>query len=107
MTTSFEAVALDRDIIQETRKLVLEAVEGRNISVYLCGSRAVGREHRFSDIDIALDGHGDQVSGQLMGKLKEKLEQSHIPYRVDVIDLALASETLRQRVVLEGQKWTE
>jgi hypothetical protein len=39
--------------------------------------------------------------------LKEKIEQSTIPYSVDVIDLSETDETFRQKVLNEGVIWKD
>jgi len=41
----------------------------------------------------------------LLSRLREKLEESHIPYVVEVIDLTQADEEFAQKVRDEGILW--
>ena len=74
-------------------------------SGYLFGSWATGRRHSASDIDVAIEATEPLAPGLLAG-LREALEESTIPYRVDVVDLADADPTFRERVRREGVVWT-
>ncbi len=92
--------------MEEVRRLVLEAIENREIAAYLIGSRARGDARPQSDIDVALDGHGQPIPKMLLAELRERLEESLIPFTVDVVDLAEASAGLRAAARQEGVNWT-
>lgn len=91
--------------LEEARRLVLEHLRGGSITPYLYGSRAWGTPRAFSDIDIALDGHGRAVPSEIVSAIREDLEESCIPFRADVTDMALLPEPLRTRVRTEGIPW--
>jgi len=40
-----------------------------------------------------------------MAEIRERLEESDIPYTVDVVDLARTSQTFRDKVRREGIRW--
>jgi len=92
--------------IEETRRIVLDAIRDQEIDAYLFGSRARGDARPCSDIDVALYAHDDAVPKAPLALLRERLEESLIPFEVDVVDLADASETLRAAVLREGREWT-
>ena len=76
--------------ITEKDKTALIAILQRFVpkaSIYVFGSRATGiRLKPFSDLDLAIDNHQPlQLHEEL--DIKEALDESNIPYRVDIIDL--------------------
>lgn len=90
--------------LDQVKELVLLAVANVPASVYLFGSRAKGRARHRSDVDIAIEVHGE-VPPLLFSDLSEALEESAIPYRVDLVDLRSCGEPFRQRVKSEGVVW--
>ena len=69
------------------------------------GSWAKGTARQGSDVDVAVE-YPDGVSGVLkIGELREQLEESTIPYRVDVVDMQQASQTLLQEIRKDGIQW--
>ncbi len=95
-----------RDIyLERVRKIVLEALAGYPARVYLFGSRA--REHapRTADVDVAVDS-GQPLPPKVLAELRDALEESTIPYVVDVVDLSTADPTFRERVLSQAVPWT-
>lgn len=92
--------------LNQARLLTAATLRGLPVKVFLFGSRASGTAGRCSDIDIALL-PADVLPTSVVKELRERLEESHIPYRVDVVDLTLAEPALRQRVLTEGVPWSD
>jgi len=90
--------------IEQIKRIVLKEVENQPIRVIFFGSRAVGEYTVGSDVDIALDGK-EAIDHTLIIRLKEKLEESTIPYKVDIIDLSLVTDTFRKQVLKTGTVW--
>jgi len=67
-------------------------------SVYLYGSRVNGKSVKFSDVDIALDNHGEPVMDAIKNKIKALLEKSLLPYPVDIIDINAVSPVFKAKV---------
>ncbi len=95
----------DSAILAQVKAIVEEALAGQRASVYLFGSWATGRRRRGSDIDIAVDAPAPLPPG-VMARLREALEESTVPYRVDVVELVETSADFRERVRREGIAWT-
>jgi len=67
--------------------------------VVVFGSRVRGNPKPFSDLDLAIDG-SQPLSLLLFGQLRDAFSESHLPFRVDLVDMATVSEEFR-RVIQE------
>lgn len=74
--------------------------------VYLFGSRATGGTRTGSDCDIGIDPVQDLPVG-LLSRLREALEESHVPYVVEIIDLSQVDEEFARNVRSEGVLWID
>lgn len=74
--------------------------------MWLFGSCARGAVRRHSDIDIAILPR-DHLPIGFFGALEAKIEESTIPYDVDLVDLRHADPTLIDEVRREGVKWRD
>lgn len=88
------------------RGIVLSKLAGTPCRAYLFGSFARHTAQQFSDIDVATDGSGP-ISPVLLAEIREALEESLVPYEVDLVDLPRASAALRDAVRQDGILWTE
>lgn len=95
-------------ILNKLRDIVADELANNNCRarVYLFGSWARGEQQRSSDIDIAIE-YQDASDESVSVKLRERLEESDIPYRVDVVDLASASPSIAHNVKQEGVLWQD
>ena len=93
--------------LEETKRITLFALKGHAIKTWLFGSRATGNARSFSDIDLALDAGAASVPRQLLVRLSCALEESHIPFRVDIVDMHNVSLAVRESILKEGQLWTD
>lgn len=91
--------------LHEARRIVLQGLSSFSCDIYLFGSRAKGTMGRYSDIDIAIDPH-QNLPFDLLSELREALEQSHIIYHIDLIDLGKVSAAFRKKVITEGIRWS-
>ena len=69
-------------------------------------SCARGHVRQHSDIDIGILPRDDLPSG-LFAELAADIEESPIPYDVDLVDLRHADPTMVDEVRREGVKWRE
>lgn len=90
-------------MLDELKRIVLAIVAPHGADVYLIGSFARGDVRQWSDIDIALDGSKIPIRDWV--RLEEQVEQSTIPRRVELIDLAAVDDSFRRRVEREGVRW--
>ncbi|KKQ48826.1 MAG: polymerase beta domain protein region protein [candidate division TM6 bacterium GW2011_GWF2_38_10] len=82
--------------------LILEKIP--HCRIYLFGSRARGTAQSGADIDLALDA-GEPIAFDTLCVLQDAIEQTDIPVFVDLVDLATASDLLKNEVIKEGIVW--
>ena len=93
-------------ILQQVRAAVTRALASHPADVYLFGSWAHGRPTQASDIDIGILPRRP-LPPRVLSTLREQLEESHVPYRVDVVDLAATDDLFRQAVIRQGIRWND
>lgn len=86
--------------IEELRSLLIATFPKQRI--YLFGSRAKGSASEFSDYDIAIE--SEIPIRKELSYIKTLIEESTIPYKIDLIDLSQAPY-LAEKVRKEGIVW--
>lgn len=72
-----------RSIIEFTKSIL---IKGQTIKVWIFGSRARGTHKPYSDIDLLLQAF-PQLSSKQISDLSEKLEESNLPFKFDLIPI--------------------
>ena len=92
--------------LAELKKVVLDFFKHTKARVYLFGSRSQGKNHVNSDVDLAIlpdpDVRNDQIT-----LLREKIENSHIPYKVDILNMNEVSEDFSREIFKDAIVWKE
>jgi predicted nucleotidyltransferase len=96
--------AVAREALAELGQILEQGLGGR-ARLLLFGSWSNGTATRLSDIDIAVVPE-EPLPPQLIPLLRERIEESRVPYRVDLVDLSAAEPAFRARVLREGVAWT-
>ena len=93
----------DHGIDEKIKKKIISIVSGLlpQTKILLFGSRATGRFREGSDIDIALDA-GKPLEFFDVCEVRNLLEASYIPYKVDVVDLHSVSQEMRDAITRDG-----
>lgn len=65
-------------------KIVVEPLCAKGAVVWCFGSRARGDHQKFSDIDLMVE--CSEGLALLLSELKEKIEDSSFPYKVDLVE---------------------
>ena len=92
--------------LAELRRMVLSALGDYPAAVWLFGSCARGEVLQHSDIDIAILPR-EELPAEFFVHLEEAIEESAVPYDVDIVDLRRAAPTLLAEVEREGVKWRD
>ena len=90
--------------IDRIRQFVLSMLADEDVNVYLFGSWARGTARHGSDVDVAVEFLG-APNERKIADLREQLEESTIPYRVDIVDMSRAAESLREEIRRDGIRW--
>jgi len=96
----------DADVNKKYKTMLLEIIHKTlpGCKVLLFGSRARDEHDVGADIDLALYCGREIERGKLIS-IKDEIEESTIPFCVDVVDLFSASEELKSEVEKEGVLW--
>ncbi len=94
------------DYIKLCRELVLENIDTDEYAVFLFGSRAYDRYPEKADIDIGILGEKELPESSRY-LLKDKIEESDIPYNVDIIDFSRTSNSFRKVALRKIDLWTK
>lgn len=66
---------------------LIKPLKQRGARVFLFGSRATGRSHPFSDVDLLFVESPDQpISPSLIAQLLSFFEESEFPYKIDLVN---------------------
>ena len=86
------------------KDIVMKHIPQDQYAVFLFGSRAEGKEKRTSDIDIGIIGNNEFP---IMNKsdLEDELEESIIPYKVDIVDFKKVSDDFKKIALKHIQIW--
>lgn len=95
-----------KETLKQVRETLLKYLKGKPVQVYLFGSWAKQKNRHTSDIDIAIWSETNLLEKDIMG-LRFHLEESSIPYRVDVVDLTKAEPEFLKKVKEEGLLWID
>ena len=88
--------------LRTLRKFLPRTIRYKGVVVYLFGSRARGDALPTSDIDLGIICENPKHSATIINLLKEQIENSNIPYNVDVVDLSQVSEDFRKKALKES-----
>lgn len=87
-------VGMQDALVQKAKTIVCSYLPKGNYQVFLFGSRATDRHHRYSDIDIGIEGK-DSVPQSVMAQITGELEESDLPVQVDVVDFSRVSSEFK------------
>lgn len=107
LDTTSQIVETPRErALRVIRQIVFDSLSGTSARVYLVGSCASGDYKRHSDIDIVID-LLQPTSKVSISEIRSMLEQSDIPFFVDVFDFHQLDEHYRAEIKKDGVQWTE
>jgi predicted nucleotidyltransferase len=106
MTGTHQTQQARQKILERVKHMIHQQLSGKQAKVYLFGSWARSEEKRSSDIDIAIEFEtNDEPNRRTLIDIRHTLEESTIPYRMDIVDLNTADNFIIQKVREEGILW--
>src|ERR1700733_12496907 len=92
--------------LEKLKNLVLNHFSGYKVKIYLFGSYARGSATHVSDVDIGILPL-EPISNQVFVEIRDKIEESKIPYFVDIVNMNDASKALKEQILTEGIVWKD
>lgn len=90
--------------LERLKRIVSDFIDDKDVKIFLFGSRARGDNAPASDVDIGII-HGPGFNKGKISLLRERIEESNIPYKVEIVDLMETSERFRDSVLKEAILW--
>lgn len=84
-------------------RIVLANIDRDRFSVYLFGSWARQQQRQSSDIDIGI--WGNRPLGSIYHRIMNGIEESAVPYPVDIVDLSTANPDFRKEALKGARIW--
>lgn len=92
--------------VELTREIILSLIDKEELTVFLFGSRA-GKDFRpTSDIDIGFISK-KKLEQKLFSQIREALENSIIPYHVDLVDFGNVDKEFTKIALREIEIWNK
>ncbi len=88
------------------RQIVMDNIDLGRYMVFLFGSRTRIHHRKFSDIDIGLLGDG-AVPAEVIENIREAIDNSIIPYQVDIVDFRRVSPDFRKIALQDIDIWNQ
>ena len=92
--------------MESLMELVVGFLRDDPVKVVLFGSRARGDHRLASDADIGLIPRGPIRPGRI-ALLRDMIEQSNIPLRVEIVDLSASPQSLRDSALKDAIPWKD
>ena len=87
---------------QQLSALVIDPLKTSGASVWIFGSRARGDHQPFSDVDLLYEYPQGGINGGLVpSEVKEQIENSNFPYKVDLVQVSDVAESYRSGVLAD------
>ncbi len=90
----------------ELREMIKEFFQDKKTKVYLFGSRARGDNYISSDVDIGILPQG-KLKKEEISLLRERIENSCIPYKVEIVNLEEAGKGFLKEVLKDAVVWKD
>ena len=94
--------AMYNNSVHMLKSIVRDVFKDDDVKVILFGSRVREDYLETSDMDVAIL-PGREVKQGKLALMREKIEFSNIPYKVDEVDLSRAPKSFTQAVLKEGK----
>ncbi len=93
----------EENALRTIKKIILKFVDPKTHQLFLFGSRANGKARKFSDFDIAVNGK-KPLPLKTLALIKETLEDSDLPFEIDVVDLARTNKKFKKLALTKIKK---
>ena len=86
--------------------MVLNELKDEKVRIFLFGSRARGDSFTVSDVDIGYIPK-ENFDERKITFLKDKIEDSNIPYKVEIVNFSKVSEDFKNEALKDIEIWKD
>jgi uncharacterized protein len=87
-------IKIESKYLNLIKNIINSILQDKNLKIYVFGSRAKGNARQYSDLDVALKSDS-KIDVDKINKIKIGLDDTTIPYKIDVIDLNEISDSFK------------
>ncbi len=87
--------AMSKNTEKIIKEIIFQFLDPEEYKVFIFGSRATGDSKKFSDYDIGIIGK-KSVPWKTLALIEEALEESDLPFKVDIVDFSLVSSKFKK-----------
>jgi len=91
--------------ISMIKEIIFSVIDKNEYKVFMFGSRVTKKFNSYSDVDVGI--LGKKPLGKVYYKIINRIEESIIPYKVDIIDFALVDEKFKKIALQEIEIWND
>ena len=95
----------EKKYLKIIKDIVLQSIDPSEHLVFLFGSRARENCKKSSDVDI--DIMGKKPIGKIYYKIVDKIEESIVPYKVDIVDFSMVEEKFKKIAMKKIEVWNQ
>ena len=78
---------------------LVQPLKDQKAKVFIFGSRAIGKHHQFSDVDLLfVEDPNNSIDSSLISKIIILFEESRFPYKIDLVNDRDLAKSYRQNV---------
>ena len=96
----------DEKYLNMLKEIILSIVDRKKVMVFLFGSRVSGRHSTGVDADIGLLAD-DKLSANLYHNLRNAIDESIIPWEVDIIDFTRVDPSFKAEALKDIVIWNK
>ncbi len=98
--------SIGKEYLSAVKEVVITFLKDEKVKIILFGSRARGNNQRCSDVDIGIIPAG-KFHEERITLLKEKIENTNIPYKVEIVNLSEVSEEFKREAMKDAIVWKD
>lgn len=83
------------DLGNQIKEIIRKHLPGGDFKIFLFGSYASRTNQTSSDLDVGIWGK-KKIAGHLLIQIEEELDNSRIPYKIDVVDFSQVPKSFRE-----------
>ena len=88
---------------QKIKEIIFQFLNSKEYQAFIFGSRVIGKAKKFSDYDVGIWSK-KPVPWHILSKIENALEESDLPYNVDVVDFSLVSKNFKKLALTKIKK---